>query len=167
MNSKFKIVLWLCWVTLSGLGGFAAARAWKSWNNNAVASYSSLPDSKPDSLEMQLPAKIIEVHDGDTVTVEFKIEARIRLIDCWAPELKTKEGDAAKEFLGKLLKPESDVYIKIPFNGQVQKSLSLNRVLGKVYRDIDADGVSDNLSEVMVKWGMATETKPKPPKMGL
>lgn len=133
----------------------------------AVGFVYATPTEKAIVPEIQLPAKVIEVHDGDTITVEFKIQARIRLIDCWAPELKTKEGDAAKEFLGKLLKPESDVYIKIPFDGKVQKSLSLNRILGKVYRDVDADGVSDNLSEVMVKWGMATETKPKTPKMGL
>jgi endonuclease YncB( thermonuclease family) len=108
-----------------------------------------------------LPAKIVEVKDGDTISVEFTIQANIRLVDCWSPELGTKEGDAAKEFLGKLLKKDSNVLVKIPFDGKISKSLSLSRLLGRVYKDTDGDGILEDMSEMMVKWGFATETKPK------
>lgn len=111
--------------------------------------------------EFSLPAKIVEVHDGDTITVEFKVEAKVRLLDCWAPELKTKEGDAAKDFLSKFLPVGSDVLVKIPFNGKLNESFSFGRVLGNVYKDTDGDGEVENLSNLMVKWGFATEKKPK------
>jgi endonuclease YncB( thermonuclease family) len=111
--------------------------------------------------ELSLPAKIVEVHDGDTVTVEFKIQANIRLIDCWSPELGTKEGEAAKEFLSKILKKDSEVLVKAPFNGKINKSFSLTRLLARVYRDTDGDGIPEDMSQLMIKWGFATEKKPK------
>jgi endonuclease YncB( thermonuclease family) len=109
--------------------------------------------------ELSLPARVIEVKDGDTISVEFTIQANIRLIDCWSPELGTKEGDAAKEFLGKFLKKDSNVLVKIPFNGKISRSLSLSRLLGRVYKDTDGDGILEDMSEMMVKWGFATEKK--------
>jgi len=38
--------------------------------------------------ELSVPCKITEVYDGDTVTVEVTLTARVRLLDCWAPELE-------------------------------------------------------------------------------
>lgn len=111
--------------------------------------------------ELSMPARIIEVHDGDTVTVEFKIQANIRLIDCWTPELGTKEGDAAKEFLSKILKKDAEVLVKAPFDGKINKSFSLTRLLARVYKDTDGDGIPEDMSEMMIKWGFATEKKPK------
>jgi endonuclease YncB( thermonuclease family) len=109
--------------------------------------------------ELSLPARVVEVKDGDTISVEFTVQANIRLIDCWSPELGTKEGDAAKKFLGKFLKKDSNVLVKIPFNGKISRSLSLSRLLGRVYKDTDGDGVLEDMSEMMVKWGFATEKK--------
>lgn len=83
------------------------------------------------------------------------------MLDCWAPELKTKEGDAAKDFLSKFLPVGSDVLVKIPFNGKLNESFSFGRVLGNVYKDTDGDGEVENLSNLMVKLGFATEKKPK------
>ena len=41
---------------------------------------------------LTLPGNVLDVHDGDTVTVEVKRTLRIRLLDCWAPELRDAGG---------------------------------------------------------------------------
>jgi len=37
------------------------------------------------------------VVDGDTITVELKIPVRVRLLDCWAPETRTKDAEEKKK----------------------------------------------------------------------
>jgi hypothetical protein len=61
--------------------------------------------------------------------------------------------------LGKFLKKDSNVLVKIPFNGKINKSLSLSRVLARVYKDTDGDGIAEDMSKLMIKWGFATEKK--------
>ena len=51
--------------------------------------------SQPD-LKTILPAKVVSVQDGDTITVEFSFRANIRLKDCWAPETRTKDEEEKK-----------------------------------------------------------------------
>lgn len=52
--------------------------------------------------------EIVEVYDGDTLTVEFTVRARVRLVDCWADEVRTTDdaekarGIAARDHLGRL-----------------------------------------------------------------
>lgn len=121
---------------------------------------------KPNTI-LEVPAKVVSVYDGDTATLEFNIKANVRLLDCWAPEIRSrnaeekKKGLASKEYLESLLKTNDEVYVRIPFDGNLSNSLSLSRILGNVYKDIDGDGVKDNISEVMVKKGYATKTKEK------
>lgn len=115
--------------------------------------------SQANDSELNLPAKIVKIHDGDTVTVEIAFEVNVRMLDCYAPELNTDDGKAAKKFLEEKLNTEKEVYVKIPFSKKIGKSISLSRFLGYIYQDVDGDGEPDNLSEVMVKAGFAKQKK--------
>lgn len=114
---------------------------------------------------VEIPAKVVSVYDGDTVTLEFNVKANVRLLDCWAPEIKTKDqqeklrGLASKKHLENLLKTNEEVSVRIPFDGNISNSISLSRILGNIYKDIDGDGVKDNISDIMTKQGYATKTK--------
>lgn len=108
------------------------------------------------------PAKVVSVYDGDTVTVEFKIKMNVRLLDCYAPEVKGPEkenGLKSKEFLQSLVKAGDDVTIEIPMGDNLSDSISLSRVLAYVKKDLDNDGELENISEEMVKSGYAKEKK--------
>lgn len=120
--------------------------------------------SQPD-LKTTLPAKVVSVQDGDTITVEFSFRANIRLKDCWAPETRTKDeeekkrGLESKEFLKGMLKPGDNVIIEVPYSPNMSNSLTLSRILGYVYKDLDGDSKPENISKEMVKAGMAKEQK--------
>jgi endonuclease YncB( thermonuclease family) len=107
-----------------------------------------------------LPARVIDVHDGDTLTVEFVPQrARIRLIDCWAPELNApdqetrKKAQASRDNLARLA-DNRDVMVHIPWNIDIGNMTSLGRVLAKVYLKDGTD-----VSAAQVKAGYATATK--------
>lgn len=108
---------------------------------------------------------ITNVHDGDTVTVNVSKQFNIRLLDCWAPEINSKDenenkrGLASKEFLNKMIKNGDEVTVEIPIYENFAKSLTFGRFLGYIWRDIDGDGVKDNISNEMVKNNYATKTK--------
>lgn len=111
---------------------------------------------------ISLPARIVSIHDGDTVTVEFRAQANIRLLDCWAPEIigeEKLEGLKSKKFLESLIFPEDDIIVEIPFDGKISNSLTLTRILGKIYKDIDNDGTNDNISTLMTDKGFAKKSK--------
>ncbi len=103
-------------------------------------------------------ARVTEVYDGDTITVEVKKEFKVRLLDCWAAEVRTKDksekqrGIEARDYLRGLIDGQ-DVILEIPtkHNGEVGKSISMSRVLGRVYT---MEGQS--VSESMVNAGHAT-----------
>jgi endonuclease YncB( thermonuclease family) len=97
---------------------------------------------------------------GDTMTVRVSLDMRIRLLDCWAPELKTRDqaekvkGIAARDNLQKLAPVGSKAQLTIPLNGdRLDDILTLGRVLGRV----SVDG--RDLSEQQVKAGHAKVTK--------
>ena len=111
--------------------------------------------------------KIKDVHDGDTVTVSITKEFKVRLLDCWAAELKAEDKDErdkaekAREFLTKMLNKDDEVYIEIPIYDSIEKSFTFGRLLAYVWKDIDGDGQKDNISDVMVKNNLATKNKNK------
>jgi len=105
-------------------------------------------------------AEVTEVYDGDTVTVRVTKEFRVRLLGCWAAEVRTTDDDekqrgiAARDHLRGLIDGKA-VLLEIPtqHNGDVGKSISMSRVLGRLYLD------GENVSELMVESGHATRDK--------
>ncbi|MEM8864066.1 MAG: hypothetical protein AAGF31_00805 [Planctomycetota bacterium] len=106
--------------------------------------------------------KVIEVYDGDTLTVEITQRVRVRLLDCWAPEVRTKDdaekalGLLSKENLATLAEGKAGV-IHVP-TGHADRAddvLTFGRALGWVW--IDEHAVS--LSRQQVAAGMASTVK--------
>lgn len=109
-------------------------------------------------------AKVISVIDGDTVKVSVTKEYKIRLIDCWAPEITGKNKEAglkSKQYLESLIKAGDVVIIEIPTTNRFEDSISLDRMLGYVWKDTNNDGSHENISDLIVRSGYATKTKPK------
>jgi len=105
-------------------------------------------------------AIVDRVIDGDTVDVLLTIPVRVRLLNCWAPEItgsdKTR-GIQSKEAMQRLVQPGDKVRVHVP-TGEVDAMagvLTFGRVLGNVYRENE----QQTLSEIMVAAGMASETK--------
>lgn len=109
--------------------------------------------------------KIKDVHDGDTVTVSVTKEFKVRLLDCWASEINSKDlkekekGEKARDFLKKILNENEDVYVEIPLYDSIEKSFTFGRLLGYIWKDVDGDGQKDNISEIMVENKHATKSK--------
>ena len=126
-----------------------------------------------------VPCEIVEVYDGDTITVEVRIRARVRLRDCWAAELRTihpvekQMGAAAKSALEEIVSSPQDAeparrgdeetgmraaaVLVIPLEAvrRLDDVLTLGRLLADVY--LRGDEMS--LSERMVEIGQAWRTR--------
>lgn len=134
----------------------------------AIGIPAPIDTAPPDGLT--LPGKIVEVHDGDTVTVEVVTRMRVRLIDCWAPEVMTDRrvapaeqaaakaaGAASREYLQQMVSRSPACKLHIPRVGDdLGDVTSMGRVLGKVWL---ADDATHSVSERMVNAGHATRTK--------
>lgn len=100
-----------------------------------------------------LPCTVVEVTDGDTVVVQVRVLAAVRLKDCWAKELRDG-GHPAKNRLIELAKGR---------NATLCVDLSGTRRLGDVFtfgRVVGTLWVDDlNVNRRMVDEGLATETK--------
>ncbi len=117
-------------------------------------------------------AKVLRVIDGDTLEVEIRRTVRVRMLGCWAPESKQDprlpedrrqaekaKGQAAKSALAKLAEGQA-VTVQIPLDseGDIAKSITMGRVLGRVWLVSDP---SESLSEKQVRKGHATVSKPE------
>jgi endonuclease YncB( thermonuclease family) len=114
---------------------------------------------------------VTDVHDGDTITVRVFRDFRVRLRDCWAPELEAIEArrkwgkyppdntGAASHLHLKHLAEGFQVRLHIVGSpdGDFRDSTSMGRVIGDVY--LLKDGT--NLAEAQVKAGHATREKVK------
>jgi len=105
--------------------------------------------------------KVLSVYDGDTVVVEVRRTMRVRLLDCWAPEIRTKDleqkrkGFASRDYLRGLIEGK-EVVLVIPSNSpDIGKTTSLSRVLGNIY----LPGESEPVSASLIKAGHATKEK--------
>ena len=47
--------------------------------------------NNPPEQNLTTSAVVEEVYDGDTVVVSIQKEIRVRMLDCWAPEVRTKD----------------------------------------------------------------------------
>ena len=96
------------------------------------------PEPTP-SPQWVVEGKVVEVYDGDTVVVEVRKRLRVRLLDCWAGEVRTRDAheksiglksrDALRKFEG------GDCVLRIPGSTAIGKSFSMGRVLGDVFVD--------------------------------
>lgn len=90
---------------------------------------------------------VVNVVDGDTVDVEVRRVLRVRLIDCWAPESRTKDkaekkkGLAAKAHLKSIAEDKPGVLF-IPGSRRQRLSdiLTLNRLAGYVFVEGESIG---------------------------
>ena len=100
------------------------------------------------------PARVFRVIDGDTVEVWLKLLADVRLLDCWAPERGTIEGEAARSYLKTYLEGE-DVLLWVPIHDtlELSKLFTFGRVLGRIFVE------GRDVSEQMVAVGHATEKR--------
>jgi endonuclease YncB( thermonuclease family) len=113
-----------------------------------------------------LDARVTRIVDGDTIdcTVLIPLVFRIRLLDCWAAETRTKNKDekrrglAAKAYLEKLI-GQNPVRVHIPGRAKLGDMLTLDRVLGRVWPIQDGKPLRGDLSCRMVEAGHATPTK--------
>jgi len=105
--------------------------------------------------------RVIRVIDGDTVVVEMKQQLNIRLLQCWAPESRTKDsaekvkGIAAKQHMQQLIDEEDQVRLFVPLTNDLTEAITLGRALGYLWRK--GDEVS--LNQMQVNDGFATTTK--------
>lgn len=120
----------------------------------------------PPSPGLVIDAIVVEVYDGDTITVEPLLpEMRVRLLDCWAPEIRTRDdsekvrGYESRDNLRRLLPNASRIRLHVPTTDRLQDSLTFGRVLGRAWRDVDQDGVLDDVSALQVTGGFATQHK--------
>jgi len=111
-------------------------------------------------------ATVKEVYDGDTIVVTVSREMRIRLLDCWAPEVRTKnkaekkKGFASRDRLRATLPIGSEITLQIPTHVeedgtvQIQDVLTMGRFLGRVWSEQGIDVSADQVSK-----GVATKDK--------
>ena len=103
------------------------------------------------------PVSVERVIDGDTVDVTVTRTLRIRLKDCWAPEIDTPEGEGSFDCLYDLLIDDEGeprrLMLKVDTDDDIKGMLSFGRVVGELYVG------GKNVSELMVKAGHATEKK--------
>ena len=116
---------------------------------------------------------VTDVHDGDTITVRVYRDFRVRLRDCWAPELEPIEqrrkwailkdmpensGMASQLHLRNLAEGyQVRLHIVGSPDGDFRDSTSMGRVIGDVY--LLKDGTS--LAAAQVAAGHATKERPK------
>jgi endonuclease YncB( thermonuclease family) len=117
--------------------------------------------------------RVTGVHDGDTITVEVTRQFRVRLRDCWAPELEPIEqrrqwarlndvpegtGMASQQHLETLADGmQVRLHVVGSPDGDFRESTSMGRVLGDVW--LLRDGT--NLAEAQVAAKHATKEKQK------
>lgn len=103
-------------------------------------------------------AKVDRVVDGDTVDVHLVIPVRVRLKDCWAPEMTGDDrvaGAASKAKMEELLPVGSEVHLDIETTevDALLGVMTFGRVVGQIYH---ADQ-EKSVSEMMIEAGMATK----------
>ena len=111
--------------------------------------------------------EIVNIVDGDTIDVRLSYVVRIRLLDCWAPETRTRDlveksrGVAAKKYMQALAEKESRVRLHVPGGNSLADILTFGRILGRVWRLDPETGQPEDrdLSEHMVDAHHATKRK--------
>lgn len=130
-----------------------------------VDSQFAAPECPPRGLTVD--ATIVRVIDGDTVVCRTCVEYHVRLLDCWAPESRTKDkaektqGLQSKARLQQLATPDAKVRVHIPTATDLSDVITLGRVLGRVWPMAGDVPQSPDFSTIMVTEGLATPQKIK------
>lgn len=102
-----------------------------------------------------VPCRIVYVVDGDTVDVEYTTKIRVRLRDCWAPEMKGPQRPD-----GLLSKAAMQAYVDhAEGQGVLSVPLPAELTFGRVVGDVWLRGDDETVSERMCVGGFATKTK--------
>lgn len=145
------------WLTMA----FAAVCIWSlasltteffAWLKRPAAETVTANHSETNSSKLVVPGFVERVHDGDTLTVAITMRVDIRLINCWAPENRTPEGQDAGAAL-RTFAAGKPCIVTVPIGRKLGDSMTFGRVLGEV----EVEGT--DLSEWMVGKGLATRTK--------
>lgn len=134
-------------------------RSWISACVIGVVLWASWAVAQPPERGLSLPCNVVQVYDGDTVTVDVTIRCRVRLIDCWAPELREAGGRESQKHLAQMaLGKSGTLYIPTAEARHVGELFSFDRIVGRVW----IDGELIDLSQRMVAEGHATKTRSPP-----
>lgn len=101
------------------------------------------------------PAHCVRVVDGDTIDVTVTKTYRIRLVDCWAPEVKgdeRPEGLKSKAAMEAMAMDREGIVV-IPWKPHAKDELTFGRHVGQFF----VDGV--DVGDALVKAGFATKEK--------
>jgi endonuclease YncB( thermonuclease family) len=109
---------------------------------------------------LHLPCNVVRVIDGDTVEIGLPgstYQWKLRLIDCWCPEMNTAKGKAAKAAAEELLKEATcSVFIPAPKHiTNLLKNLTFDRIPAHLFIGPDM-----TLNSAMCLAGHATKKKP-------
>ena len=105
--------------------------------------------------------KMVRAIDGDTIVVETKQIVHIRLLDCYAPEIHSRDpiqktkGIASLNNLLSIVKPGDDIIVSIPLTNNIGDSITLNRFLGHVWKKDEPVSINQK----QVESGFATRLK--------
>jgi endonuclease YncB( thermonuclease family) len=143
-----------------------AAAIGNVWGDDLLSVPVATPTPCPER-GLSVNAEVIKIVDGDTIDCRVTLDFRVRLIDCWAPESRTRDleekarGLAAKGYMLELADGQA-VRVFIPGSGTLGEVLTLDRILGRVYVLTDGEPSEADLSFQMVEAGHATTTKKEP-----
>ena len=105
---------------------------------------------------VRVPCKVVEVVDGDTVTVELVMRARVRLTDCWADERTTPTGARATRYLQQAaLNKQALLEVDLVRLQRLDDAFSFGRILGRIYVD------GEDVGRKVVRSGYARAQKEK------
>lgn len=106
--------------------------------------------------QLSIPCTITEVYDGDTVTVSVTLPLRVRMLDCWAPELSDPGGAESRDHLKAAASGKAAI-LQIPLAkaDRLDDVLTFGRVLGYLWVD------DINLSTLQVGKQHATRSRPR------
>lgn len=111
-----------------------------------------------------IDAQVVRVIDGDTIVVASTVEYHVRLLDCWAPESRTKDagekerGLKSKARMADLVTGKT-VRVHLPGQSDITDMVTLGRVLGRVWILHSGVPAARDVSSIMVNENLATPTK--------
>ena len=116
-----------------------------------------------------LDAKVLRILDGDTFEARILIPIvfKVRLIDCWSPEVTLRgnttpeeklRGLEAKAYLEQLIDGQP-VRVHVPGRRRLEDMSSFGRVLGRAWITAEGIPLPRDISSRMIEAGHATKRK--------